>query len=314
MQQVSVIIPTYDRLADLTVCIRSILQQTRLPNELIIVDDGNLAAIPLATDCERQGIRVIYHKKSQPGLTASRNIGIKMAGGDIIFFLDDDVELFDDYIANTLKVFEQNSQTQLMGVGGVIANEPALSRAKRVRRLLDRLFLVTGPSEGKVLASGFCVNFGATGREFDGLTGVDFLAGGVCAYRKQVFKEHLFDESYLGYGLGEDKDFSFRLSRKFQLAVTPQARLNHYESPVMRYNKQKLGEQFILSRYKFFRDHVYRNNWSLIPFYYAVFGYTLGRLIILLLTLDASELARIRGIFRAIGKIVSGRSGSELQG
>jgi len=94
----SVIIPTYNRPDDLEKCVESIIIQTVRPDELIIVDDGDLQKQPLQQSCEEAGIGYIYFRKDKPGLTASRNAGIKLAGGDIVFFFDDDVVLFPDYV------------------------------------------------------------------------------------------------------------------------------------------------------------------------------------------------------------------------
>lgn len=312
MSVISVIIPTYNRYDDLTVCIRSILQQSRLPDELIIVDDAELPDVPLQQDCEARGIKVIYFKKDKPGLTASRNQGIKLASGDLLYFLDDDVELFSQYIEHIERVFDLDKQHKLGGVGGVIDNDPPLSRSKTLRRWLDLCFMVTGPVEGKVLRSGFCVNFGSTGKVFDGQTPVDFLAGGVCAYRQQVFEQLLFDENFKGYGLGEDKDFSYRLSKQSALVVTPEAKLNHYESPKMRFDKAQLGFEFVLSRYRFFKTHVYTTPLSNMAFYYALFGYTLARTLITCLSFKKQEWQRLQGIFKGIGELLSGKAKQDL--
>jgi GT2 family glycosyltransferase len=194
----------------------------------------------------------------------------------------------------------------------VIVNEPPLSLAKKLRRIVDRCFMVTGPVEGKVLASGFCVNYGATGRRFNRLTPVDFLAGGVCAYRKAVFEHFLFDENIKGYGLGEDKDFSYRLSKHYRLVISPDAHLNHYESPKMRFDKKRMGFEFVISRYRFFRTHVYNHPLSSIAFYYALFGYTLGRSVITILSFKKHEYQCLSGILGAIANIVSSKAKQDL--
>ena len=79
MLDISIIIPTYNRPEELRNCLASILEQTVLPGELIIVDDGNLEQIPLAGKLAKASIKVLYHKKDTPGLTASRNVGIGLA-------------------------------------------------------------------------------------------------------------------------------------------------------------------------------------------------------------------------------------------
>ena len=180
----SVIIPTYNRPDDLKKCIESILTQTVRPDELIIVDDGALQELPLKKSCEDAGIGYLYFKKDKPGLTASRNAGIKLASGDIVIFFDDDVVLFPDYIEQILSVYKEDPGGEVGGVGGAVANTPPLKIKQRIKRALEIVFLISGLKEGKVLPSGFCTNFGDTDRPLVKNTEVDFLSGGVSSFRK----------------------------------------------------------------------------------------------------------------------------------
>ncbi len=314
MLTTSIIIPTYNRPKDLENCLRSLLQQTQRVDELIIIDDGDLESVPLWEACREKGIRCLYRKKDKPGLTASRNLGITLATMDILFFLDDDVVLYPDYIEQICLTFDHHDDKldgPLGGVGGVIVNHKPLRFHHRLRRLSDRLFLVTGPVEGRVLPSGFCVNFGATGRLPTDTHGVDFLAGGVSAYPKRIFKTFRFSEAYTGYGLGEDKDFSFRVSRQYRLLINPDAKLYHHESPKMRFDKHRLGREYVISRHRFFRDCLLVDGGRWFWFYYALFGYTLGRLLIAVLSMKKSEFQRMAGIFSGIGAILTGRGAAE---
>lgn len=87
---VSVIIPTYNRANTITETVRSVLNQTYDKFEIIIIDDGstdNTKDSVLKIDDLR--IRYFWHEHT--GLPAiSRNIGLKMAGGEYIAFLDSD--------------------------------------------------------------------------------------------------------------------------------------------------------------------------------------------------------------------------------
>ena len=88
---ISVIIPVYNVEAYLKECVDSVLAQTYLDYEIILVDDG-------ATDrsgqiCDDyaqmdQRVRVIHQKNG--GLSAARNTGMKAALGEYILFLDSD--------------------------------------------------------------------------------------------------------------------------------------------------------------------------------------------------------------------------------
>lgn len=308
MFKTSVIIPTYNRPKELLDCVQSILKQTIKPYEVIIVDDGNLLELPLKEKCEASGLKYVYIKKNKPGLTESRNVGIRSAGGEIIFFLDDDVVLFSNFIENILKVYQNDQKGIIGGVGGVIANHKPLTLPYRIKRIFDIVFLLSGFKEGKVLPSGFCTDFGTTGFSIKKMKEVDFLSGGVCSFRKKIFQEYSFDsDKYLNYGLGEDKDFSYQVSKKHKLIINPEAQLLHLESPKMRQDKQNKGRMFVIDKYIFFKQHVKKGWWSWIFFYYALLGYVLRRVFIMFVSFDKENVNQVKGIISAIKDILSGK-------
>lgn len=307
MLRTALIIPTYHREQDLTVALQSVLEQTRLPDQLIIVDDGELPHIPLRAELEALGIECLYHRKDVPDLPTSRNIGIRMADADIVLFLDDDVKLLPDYIEQCLAPFEQDADGTLAGVGAVIVNHRALRPAHRLRRLFDILFLVSGLREGRVLASGFTTNYGATFHPPTEIYPVDVLSGGASAWRRRIFDEFSFTENYRVHCAGEDQDFSYRVSRRYRLLINPHARLYHFEAPNMRHDRYNTGRRFLLDRYRFFNNYVRRYPLQGVLFWYATTGYVLSRLVVLAAHPGAREWSRIRGIFSAIGDILRDR-------
>lgn len=301
----SVIIPTYNRPEELRRCIESIIGQTVKPDELIIVDDGYLDELPCLNECENAGICYIYLRKEPPGLTASRNAGINKASGDIVFFFDDDVVLFPDYFQETLNIYFKDTDGKVGGVGGAIDNNKPLRITDKVRRLFERLFLVTGSREGEVLSSGFCTNFGDTDTPIGEPAYVDFLSGGVSSFRKEVFKEFQFNtDHYLRYGMGEDKDFSYRVSKKYRLVYTPRARLLHLESPAMSPNLYRKARMYINFVHIFFRDNVCRSPLHWVVFYYALTGYTLSKALILLISPNKNKYYFFKGVLAGISDVI----------
>ena len=271
------------------------------------MDDGNLLEFPFEKECKNAGIDCKYLKKNKPGLTASRNEGIKNAAGDIIFFLDDDVVLFPDYIEEILIIYQSDNKGLIGGVGGLIANPRPVTFSHRLRRIFDILFLLSGFHEGEILPSGFTTNFGVKSIPSKKVRGVDFLHGCAMSFRKEIFREFSFDTNrYHNYGLGEDQDFSYRVSRKYKLFVNPKAMLLHLESPQMRPDKKAMGRMFVLNRYLFFRENIKKHWWDWIFFYYSLCGYTLIRIIILLFSPTKEHTDRLRGIGEAIREIISG--------
>jgi GT2 family glycosyltransferase len=89
MVDVSVVIPTRDRVPQLRTALRSALAQDSVTAEVIVVDDGSAPAVaPHVRDLDG---RVTVRRHADPiGVSAARNTGITAAGGRWIAFLDDD--------------------------------------------------------------------------------------------------------------------------------------------------------------------------------------------------------------------------------
>ena len=90
--QITVIIPTYNRLDYLSQAANSVLAQTYTDWECIIVNDyppDSATLENLLSSWNDSRFRLVKHEVSQGG-NASRNSGIKLAQGEIIAFLDDD--------------------------------------------------------------------------------------------------------------------------------------------------------------------------------------------------------------------------------
>ncbi len=304
MFTISVVIPTYNRQEELKNCIQSIVSQSIKPKELIIIDDGDLQTIPLEKECTQEGIECIYFKKDEPGLTESRNKGVALASGDIIQFFDDDVILRDDFFKEILEVYERDGNHSVGGVGGVIENRKHLTLPRRFRRLLDIVFLMSGFREGRVLPSGFCTDYGTTEFQIKTVEEVDFFSGCVMSFRKGVFDDFSFTGGYRDYGFGEDKDFSYQVSKKYKLLITPKAGLLHLESPKMRPDKEMYGRKFVLGRYLFLRDHVKKSRRNEVLFFYSLAGYLFVRSLYFVIRPTQSEFSHVKGILMAIKEIL----------
>lgn len=92
---VSIIVPVYKVEKYLKKCVESILAQTYKNFELILVDDGSPDCCPAICDsyAEKDDRVTVIHKKNG-GLSDARNVGIAIAKGDFICFIDSD-----DYVS-----------------------------------------------------------------------------------------------------------------------------------------------------------------------------------------------------------------------
>src|SRR5207245_2927412 len=139
---------------------------------------------------------------------------IASTASDVVLFVDDDVRLDANYVAEVLRVFEDDGAGEIGGVGGFIVNNPP-HRA----RVLDRWFGLDSEREGIVLPSGR--NILVVNRP-EGLLDVEWLSGAAASYRRELLEREPPDE--IGFPFeAEDVDLSFRIGRHARLVVAPDA-------------------------------------------------------------------------------------------
>lgn len=108
-ERISVVMPLYNKVAEVERALRSVVEQSLSPCEIIVVDDGSTdgsGAIVerLIKECPDAGIRLITQKNS--GVSAARNRGIEEAKGDYVALLDADDWWLSGYIAEVCRLME----------------------------------------------------------------------------------------------------------------------------------------------------------------------------------------------------------------
>jgi GT2 family glycosyltransferase len=233
---ISIVIVTYRRPAELYKAINSIIQQTALPKEIIIVDNSNgqdKATNELCTSFSREfqklGIPLRYLPSKENSLTSGRNLGVAHSSGEIIFFNDDDAILDQRCLKEILKFYKDHSEA--MGVEGLIVRDN-----KEFSSLFNAVYKVFFLSHlrneniRKILPMGRISPFPSK------KTIECMLLGGISSYRSLVFKELKFDQKLKRFASCEDADFSYRLYRLHPgtLFHTPRAIIFHKHSSVAR--------------------------------------------------------------------------------
>lgn len=105
-RQSTVIVPVRNRPDLVREAIGSLLAQSRLPDEIIVVDDGSTDGTAKAL--EAYGDRIILVRTPGLGPSAARNAGIRAARGDLIGFLDSDDLWPPDSLETQIRVLTEN--------------------------------------------------------------------------------------------------------------------------------------------------------------------------------------------------------------
>lgn len=250
----SVVICTLNRPDDIQLCLASLAKQSRLPRQVIVVDAGDLGEVRerLADVCVEAGIEFVY-RRDAPSTTRQRNTGAAVASGDIIFFLDDDVQLDSDYIERILEVYASDVETRVGGVNGTQESTPVAESG--FWSWYQRVFLLaeTRSDVGPFMKrSNFPVHTVALSRPRD----CELMPSTAVSYRAVAFRGHEFDKHLTGYVMAEDLDLAWRVARTYRLIVTPLARFRHSKSDVSRNSRQETEKRRVLFTQYFFRKNM----------------------------------------------------------
>ena len=225
----SVIIPTLNRPDDLAISVHSVLEQTYIPSELIIVDQSiGDESYNIVTDVFNKtncNIELVYiHDSKIKGLVEAKKKGVEVAIGDIISFSEDDEVMHEKYLENTINVF---SNKDIMGVSGVVTNI-VRSKIYEIGFKMFHLGLFTDPRVDAVRYKD-CEGKGV-------LIQSNYLSGGLSSYRREVFEKIKYDIKNKFFTM-EDIEFSVRAANFFgeeNFFVCTNVCLAHYMSPINR--------------------------------------------------------------------------------
>ena len=104
MHLISIIIPTYNRRHCIETAVESVLAQSDINWELIIVDDGSTDDTKSVITPYLDDSRVGYNFQSHQGVSAARNKGALIANGDYLIFLDSDDRFYPGLIKTLMLV------------------------------------------------------------------------------------------------------------------------------------------------------------------------------------------------------------------
>jgi glycosyltransferase involved in cell wall biosynthesis/SAM-dependent methyltransferase len=204
LPKVSVIIPVFNGQQFIGKAIDSVLHQTYLPAEIIVVDDGSTdGTADIVKGFFHPVVKILYVSKKHGGASSARNLGILRSKSELLAFLDADDVWERDKLQRQVEVFQKTSD-QTLGV--VYCDYGNIS------------------PEGLELENfrGFVVDPHVKGRVYEKLLSGNKIAGSDSAVlvRRECFqRQGLFDEQLVTC---EDWDMWLRIAKEFTFDYVPQ--------------------------------------------------------------------------------------------
>lgn len=118
--RVSIIVSCYNYAHYLDEALQSILDQTYVDWECIIVNDGSLDHTEVVANAwVAKDTRFVYVYKENGGVSSARNLGIEMAKGEFIVTLDADDKYASSFIEKALSIALENEEVGIVSCWGV---------------------------------------------------------------------------------------------------------------------------------------------------------------------------------------------------
>jgi glycosyltransferase involved in cell wall biosynthesis len=209
--KVSIIVTTYNWESALKSALRSIAQQTVLPYEVIVADDGSKDATRIMIDEIAKDYPVILKHSRQEDigfrLARSRNLAIAAATGDYIIILDGDMVINQHFVEDHMRAAKTGFYVQ----GSRILTQPEFDADKLLLKHQDPHFFSKGIARRRhTLRMPWLANIFLNISEGQKTTGVKGCNQGW--WRKDLIAVNGYDERFVGWGR-EDNDILLRAYR-----------------------------------------------------------------------------------------------------
>lgn len=190
-KKVSAIIPFFNRVDWLCEAVQSVIDQTYNNIEIIVVNDGSEEDV--SGFLEKYGVKIIYKYKKNGGAATARNLGMKIASGEYLAFLDSD----DIWLPNKTKM-----QIEFMEERGAMWSHTG--------------FFYWTPSSNNLRVIDNRDNYGDVTRKFFISTKI---ATPSVIIKSELLNKHpelIFPEEYR---IGQDVRFFYSISQYYRLAL-----------------------------------------------------------------------------------------------
>lgn len=197
---ISVIIPAHNAERTLPYTLQALQNQTLPKNlyEVIVVDDASTDQT--GSVAKEYGVR--YRKQNKEGPAAARNLGVRVARGDIVIFTDSDCIPKEDWIERMVEPFEDPMVAGVMG-----------RYLTRQNKLAARFVQLEFEERFSIL------------KKFDS---IDLVPSFAAAFRRRVFEEVGGFDAHYPLANNEDVELSYKIaSRGYKMIFANNAIVYH---------------------------------------------------------------------------------------
>mgnify|MGYP000311386848 CR=1 FL=1 len=142
---VSIILPVYNAQSHLARCLSSICAQTYQNLEIIVLNDGSKdQSLPVCEEFRKKDSRIILVDKANSGVSDTRNLGLKLATGEYIQFVDSDDYIDPDYTGHLVAAAEEHHADLVIAPYKMVipagASKPEQVREKIVMGKMNKFY------------------------------------------------------------------------------------------------------------------------------------------------------------------------------
>ena len=220
---VSIIVPVYNVEKYLSECIDSILSQTYENIEIILIDDGSTdKSAQICDEYTAKDKRAAVVHKTNEGVSAARNDGLKAANGQLIMFVDSDDWIDSETCGTAVNAMQESGADVVMWT---YISENNGNQSRKIIFGSDTIFEGTDVTE-------------KLHRRLFGLTGEELanpeLADSLCPVWGKLYKKELILNNDISFvdlseiGTYEDGLFNIEVFSQVEKAVYLNKCLYHY--------------------------------------------------------------------------------------
>ena len=153
---VSIILPVYNAQNHIARCLESICAQSWQNIEVIVLNDGSKdQSLPVCEAFRAKDERIVLVDKANSGVSDTRNLGLKLAGGEYVQFVDSDDYIDPDFTQHLVEAAEAHHADLVIAPYKMVIPAGATKPEQVLEKLEDNLGVMSVARPPEVREYGF---------------------------------------------------------------------------------------------------------------------------------------------------------------